>query len=509
MLAMDKIHLIRQMFYEQGYTISDIIEKTGHDRKTIVKYLDMTNFNQPEPKPDNPQDKWPKLKPYKALIDEWLIADKSAPRKQRHTARRVYNRLKKTEGFDCSYRLVADYVSYKKKELHLKKDKGYIPLVHEPGESQADFGVAQFYERDKCHEGKYLVLSFPYSNAGFTTLMYGENAECLMENMIFIFDNIGGVPKEIWFDNTATIVTKIIKGGDRTVTDKFLRFAEHYGFSYKFMNPESGWEKGNVENKVGYSRRNLFVPVPRFDDLQDFNKNLIKEAIEDMDREHYRHNQTIYERYEEDKKALLPLPTVQFESARYETIKTNNWGKFTLDSKYEYSVSPDHAGALVWLKITATKVYVMDTEQNVIAVHDRLYGDDKQSSMQWLPYLKAISSKPRSLKNSGIYAMMPQTMQTYFDSCTTTKYGSILRILSELTERSGFDNALKTIEQAIEYEVYDPDSIEALHNRLFSDVPMLPELPKQSGIPNIAAIKVDLGIYDNLLKKGGDYSEQP
>ena len=76
--------------------------------------------------------------------------------------------------------------------------------------------------------------------------MYGENAECFMEGMIDIFAHLGGVPTEIWFDNTSTLVTKILKDGGRQLTDKFLRFSEHYGFRYKFMNPESGWEKGNV-----------------------------------------------------------------------------------------------------------------------------------------------------------------------------------------------------------------------------------------------------------------------
>ena len=137
--------------------------------------------------------------------------------------------------------------------------------------------------------------------------MYGENAECFMEGMIAMFMHLGGVPTEIWFDNTSTLVTKILKDGGRQLTDKFLRFSEHYGFRYKFMNPESGWEKGNVENKVGYSRRNFLVPPPRFMELSGYNSRLLTEADSDMDREHYHYDQTILERFGEDKKALLPL----------------------------------------------------------------------------------------------------------------------------------------------------------------------------------------------------------
>ena len=108
---MDKIHSIRQLYYEQGKTIPEIITETGHDRKTITKYLDMTDFNAQEPVTPDPEDICPKLEPYKSLIDTWLMEDKKVPRKQRHTARRVYRRLgKEVDGFDCSYRLVAQYV---------------------------------------------------------------------------------------------------------------------------------------------------------------------------------------------------------------------------------------------------------------------------------------------------------------------------------------------------------------------------------------------------------------
>ena len=120
MLAMDKVYFIRRLYYEQGMSIADIITETGHDRKTIVKYIDMTDFNLPEPEPSDPENMCPKLDDYKPIIDSWLIGDKEAPRKQRHTAKKVFRRLtKEVEGFDCSYRLVAQYVAFKKKQLHL------------------------------------------------------------------------------------------------------------------------------------------------------------------------------------------------------------------------------------------------------------------------------------------------------------------------------------------------------------------------------------------------------
>lgn len=505
MIAMDKVHSIRQLFYEQGKSVSAIAAETGHDRKTISKYLDMTDFNTPEPKKEDPENMCPKLDAYKPLIDQWLLDDRKAPRKQRHTAKRVFKRLlAESEGFDCSYRLVVQYVAYRKSQMHLDSKKSYLPLIHYPGEAQADFGAAQFFENSLSIEGKYLVLSFPFSNAGYLQLMYGENAECFMEGMIAMFMHLGGVPTEIWFDNTSTLVTKILKDGGRQLTDKFLRFSEHYGFRYKFMNPESGWEKGNVENKVGYSRRNFLVPPPRFMELSGYNSRLLTEADSDMDREHYHYDQTILERFGEDKKALLPLPDVAFDPARYETVLTDKWGRFTLEKgKHEYSVSPDHVCTNVWLKITSRRVQVMDMQHRPIVTHRRLYGDQKQSSMEWLPYLTAISRKPRSLFNSGIYDMMPENMQRYMKSCGSTDRGAILKVLAELTGRTGFDSALQTVNQALLYQVRDPDSLKNLYRRLYADVPELPPMPFQSGVPALEQMPVDLASYDLFLQKGG------
>ena len=506
MLAMDKVHFIRQLYYEQGKDIPTIIAETGHDRKTIVKYLDMTDFNLPEPEPSDPEAICPKLDRFKPVIDSWLIEDKKYSRKQRHTAKRVFRRLEKeVEGFDCSYRLVAQYVAFRKKQLHLDKKKGYLPLIHHPGEAQADFGAAVFYENSmECH-GKYLVLSFPHSNAGYPQLMYGENAECFMEGMIAIFKHLGGVPTEIWFDNTATIVNKIMKDGNRNLTDKFIRFSEHYGFKYKFMNPESGNEKGSVENKVNYTRHNFLVPPPRFISLADQNSQLLRDSDEDFDRDHYRYDGvSIKDLFEEDKKVLLPLPDTDFDCARYESARTDKWGKFTLEEgKHEYSASPEHASSNVWLKITSDKVVVMDMKHNPITTHRRLYGDYKQSAMDWIPYLKTISRKPRSLFNTGIYEMMPASMQEYVRNCSNSDRSKILKILAEQTERTGFESAINTVEQALMYQANDPDSLQNLYRRLYSDVPLLPPLPVQNAVPGIVQMPVNLSAYDMALKKGG------
>lgn len=502
--AMDQIHRIRELFYLQGKNISEIATQLNLDWKTVRKYIDKEDFNLPAPKPAYEQSFCPKLNHFKPVIDSWLEEDLKAPRKQRHTAKRIFNRLiKEREDFDCSYRLVAEYVAAKKKKMHLGKKQGYIPLEHSLGDAQADFGAADFYEDGSHISGKYFVLTFPCSNAGYMQLNYGENMECLLEGMKAIFEHLGGVPKEIWFDNTKTIVTKIIKGGGRNLTERFMRFQAHYGFKAIFMNGDSGWEKGNVENKVGYGRRNLLVSIPRFINLSDYNNQLLTECDEDIIRDHYRYNETIAKLFEKDKKHLLPLPAVPFDTARYENIITNNWGKFYLHKgMHEYSVSPAYAGKSVNYKLTSSQVIVMDENLKPIVSHRRLYGDTKQQSMNWFPYLKYIALKPRSLRNSGIYDMMPVQMQRYLDSCQNSERGQILKVLSELTDRTGFDSALNTVNQAVTYQATNADSLESLYRRLYSDVPELPPLPSTSSMPKVVPIRPNLTDYDAALKGG-------
>lgn len=509
MTTMEQIHRIRELYYGQEKNLKEIAIIMNCDWRTVRKYVDMEDFNTPSPTPVSEEEHEFKLDPFKPLIGEWLEADKLAPRKQRHTAKRIYRRLRdEAKGFNCSYRLVALYVAEKKEELCLKKTEGYIPLVHHPGEAQADFGFADFYENGKLHhEAKYLVLSFPFSNGGFLQLNYGENMECLLEGLAAMFEHIGGVPTEIWFDNTRTVVTKVIKGGGRNVTERFQRFCEHYRIKAVFMNPESGWEKGNVENKVGYLRRNELVPVPRFDSLANENRYLLDRCELDMQREHYDDdsNSFISELFQEDKSRLLPLPAVPFDMALYTTATTDKYGRFTLDAgKHRYSASPAFCESCVNLRITSSNVIVMDKDMHEVVRHKRLYGEDHER-MDWLPYLTYIARKPRSLRNSGIYDMMPQNMQIYMDNCESKERGRVLKVLAELTERTGFTSAVNTVDEAVRLNAIDPDSLQSLYRRTYTDVPLLPPLDNNASIPHqkVIPFRNDLQMLDAALVKGG------
>lgn len=345
---------------------------------------------------------------------------------------------------------------------------------------RADFGAVDFFETGIQHSGKYYTLSFPYSNRGFIQLKYGENLECLLEAMRAIFEHIGGVPQEIWFDNTKTIVTQVIKGGGRDIAERFVRFAEHYGFKAVLINSVFGWEKGPAEKKVGYGHRNMLVTAPRFLSLDEFNTKLLRDCDAESDQEHYLHtDQAIIDRFGLDRRSLLPLPSVPFETAGYVAVRTNKWGKFTLNrGLHEYSVSPEFVETTVHVRLTGSRVTVMDNENSVIVSHRRLYGGEgeKLQSMDWRPYLKFLERKPRSLRNSGIYEMMPEQMRLYLDTCPNSECGRILRTLSELTARTGFSSAVQTVKEALICQATNADSLKNLYRRLYPNILELPPM---------------------------------
>ena len=502
---MDTVRDVRFRFYVKGENISQIASALNLDWKTVQKYVDKTDFNEPAPKPTSERLFCPKLDPYKPIINQWLVEDKQAPRKQRHTAKKVFRRLKKeVPGFNCSYRTVASYYAVKHKEIFSGAKTGFLPLEHQPGEAQVDFGTADFYENGTRVTGKYLGMSFPHSNKGYLQLFYGENMECLLAGLVAIFRHIGAVPDEIWFDNTKTIVTKVIRGGGRETTERFERFREHYRFQAVFTNPGEGHEKGNIENKIGYHRRNLLVPIPRFLVLEDFNRQLLAMCEEDADREHYRHNETIKELFAEDLTHCHPLPEVEFDLSGKGSATTNNWGRFYLNKgMHEYSASPKHANQVVNLKFTSSLVIVMDENFREIVRHRRLYGDTKQQRMEWLPYLRQLSLRPRALKYSGIYDMMPTAMKQFLEGCSNTETGKVLKVLAELTDRTGFDSALSTVNQALCYGASDAESLKSLYRRLYTDVPELPPMPLGPEIPVVRQMPTNLIAYDVFLRKGG------
>ena len=257
---MSKVKDIREM-RRRGHTVAEISRRVGVSEPTVRKHLRQEDFSPRMPvRRELPSI----LDPYEPKIDEWLAGDRANWHKQRHTSKRVFERLRDEEGYEGSYNTVNRYVQRWRDDHRAPRDK-YLDLDWLPGEMQVDFGQADFRIVGVRRRMHHLVGSFPFSNVGLPQIFPGENAECVCSGLIAIFEYVGGVPPRLVFDNATGVGRKIY--GEIRTSELFSAFAAHYGFDYSFCNPDSGNEKGNVEYKVGALRRPLFVPIPMFDSV--------------------------------------------------------------------------------------------------------------------------------------------------------------------------------------------------------------------------------------------------
>jgi len=489
---------IKQQSFHKGKSLRSIAEETGHDFRTVKKYAEEDDYNlSDKPKRGRPS----KLDPVKPIIDTWLTEDLNRPIKQRHTAVRIYKRLcnEHSDIFNASERTVRSYVAAKKKELYGEKE-GYLPLEHPPGEAQVDFGEIIMIEQGKQVKGYELVLSLPYSNAGYPQVFRGQNQECLLTGLKDIFEHMEHVPRIIWFDNLSAAVAGIGDRGNRKLVDQFYRFTLHYGFTAQFCNPGKGHEKGNVENKVGYSRRNFFVPEPAFDDIQEFNHGLFAVAEKDHRRKHYSKRLEISELLKEDIAAMLPLPATPFEIGRTEKLLANKYGKVRYDGNI-YSASPQVAGKEIYIKLRAHQVEIFDEEYQPIVTHKRLYGQG-QELMDWLPYLSTLAKRPNALKYSGFYHELPDPWKEYLADLEYGEKKKSLNLLVRMITETDMDTATICLLEALDSGKVDADSILLSYRRLTEPTcnDFLPQL--SAGINSPAIYTPDLACYDVFLKAG-------
>ena len=498
---MANVQSIRAEYFSKGMRISEIAREHHMDRKTVRKFIEREDWNQST---QGATERSSILDQFKPIIDGWLEEDRRRRRKQRHTAKRVYDRLCKeysNEGFSCSYRTVAMYVAARRREIY-GEFRAALPLEHRYGEAQVDFGEADFVENGTLVHGSYLVVSFPKSNAGFVQLFKGQNLECLLTGLIAIFAHIGGVPAKLWFDNASTIVARILKNGERKLTDGFLRFQEHFGFEAVFCNPASGNEKGNVENKVGYHRRNLLVPIPEFTSIETYNEELLERCDADHRREHYRNGEHIETLFSHEREALMALPRIPFDPCRYQTVRTDAYGKFTLQrGLHRYSTTPKYASQFVQIRISAHTVTVLDESLREIVTHRRLYGGARQEAMDWLPYLHQLSKRPAALKYTPVYAMMPDMLQQWLSKQPRDAVGKALSLIAALTEHGDFATTCAAVTDSLRQGVSDADSLVALHDRMtrYAGFSVVAEKAPRVSAPQV---RFDPNRYDQMLAGG-------
>lgn len=286
----------------QGLSWRRIAREVGVSRQTVRKYAELEDRS---PKPPGHAKAKSKPDPFKPVIDKWLQADRMMPRKQRHSAMRIWRRLRDERGYDGSYQLVQHHVRQRKRDWREPGD-GFMELEWEPGVMQVDFGRALAVIGGERTDVHCLVATFPYPNMRHVVALPGENAECVCEGLETVFSHVGPAPRVMVFDNATGAAHRV--AWDRiTIVDVFQRFVERYRVEVRFCNPGSGWEKGGVENAVGFAGRNLMVPMPSAESFRASARVWLDACERIAGSDHCRHGVPVRELFEAGKDHMPPL----------------------------------------------------------------------------------------------------------------------------------------------------------------------------------------------------------
>ena len=417
MLAMPEINHIKKLRNIKSLSINEISKRTGFCWETVKKYADgdqLPRENKLRKKGMMYEEKWGEI------VSDWLLEDFALKKKLRRNNKVIFEQLQQLD-FPGSYRTVCNYISdWKDKvldESELMKEE-YERLTHPPAEAQIDFGLTEVVQDGKYKDIHCLVMSFPYSNAGFVTSLPAENQECFLEGIKTLFNQAGFVPRKLRLDNLSAAVIKARSGTQETVfNEEFQLFANHYGFEPQACNPRKGNEKGHVENKVGYTRYNFFTPSPVIKDLRHLQDMLLEHCLEDHKRIHYRKNEMIADLFELEKKYGLALPEVEYPVFKEMIVTANKYGEVKIDriaihvpNSYHYN---ELYAILYW-----DNYKIISSNGEILGTGPRPYMH-KAREIPWHSILQNWIRKPRSINYSRYFQYLPGRIAHYLDIDST------------------------------------------------------------------------------------------
>jgi transposase len=444
---MDEQNYLSNLSQFEGLSLREIANRSGHDFRTVKKYVDREDWNE-EYKAR--KGRVSLLDPLKPVVDEWIKEDLKRSRKYRRTGTKMYNDLAKHPEhgklLKVGKQTVINYVSIRKKELCKKTYATAMYGLHSMCAAQVDFGdIIVALDNGAEETWHILVVSFPWSNAGFMQVCRFETKECLIEALQRIFEFIGGVPLRILFDNMSSAVVHIEEHGKRQLTEMFMRFAMHHRFKADFCNPDSPHEKGSVENKVGYFRRNYLLPPPVIRDIDAFNQNILQECMRDLQREHYVKKEQISDLFAHEQEGLIPLPRERFRVFTLEKVKTDKYSFIHFD-KNQYSTSPEYSECEMWLEVSTTELRVLNAKYEQVVTHARKYGHAIMPTIDFENYIGALSRKPRAFLNSPYFRTMPESVQEHLKSCPYAELKKMLLILVPIIREGKIGDAAAVLE---------------------------------------------------------------
>jgi transposase len=452
------------------------------------------------------------LGPYRQLIDEWLLADREAPRKQRHTAHRVWRRLVDEQGAEVAERTVREHVHRRRRELGMPPEEVFVPMAHRPGvEAEVDWGEADAVIGGEQRTVHLFLMRGCFSGGAFVMAFERECQQAFLEAHVESFAWFGGVFATVRYDNLGAAVKRVLRGRRRIETDRFVALRSHYLFDSSFTRPgrEGAHEKGGVEGEVGRFRRNHLVPVPEVASLRELNGLIEDACFDDLGRQIAGRQVTVAEAFRVERRALRELPA-WYDTAELASPRVDAKALVTIRQNH-YSVPVALAGLRVEARIGAREIVISHNRREV-ARHPRLHGRFRTAA-RLDHYLELLQRKPGALK--GSLPLAQERQRGGWPGCYDELWG-------ELEDRYGASEAARqmvdvlllcrdhgpdrvelAVKGALAAGAHDGRAVALLASRTDQrpSQPLLFELPPQLTASERPA--PTLGEYDAYLQQGG------
>lgn len=346
----------------------------------------------------------PAIDEWRSTIDGWLEADRDVPRKQRHTARRVWQRLVEEHGATIGESTVRRYVAAWKAAEPTKVIEVKVPQWHRLGdEGEIDFGQVAFYLDDVLIDGWMFVMRLSASAKGFHRVYRNQAQQAFIDGHVRAFEHFGGVPARIRYDNLKPAVVRVLKGRDRLESERFIALRSHYGFDSFFCQPgiDGAHEKGGVEGEVGRFRRRHLVPMPRVASMAELNGLIAAADMIDDRRRVAGRPITVGEHFALEADTMLALPGEPFDARLALRPRVDAKSRVCVRQCF-YSVPVAHVGQRVEVLLGAETVEAFDGRR-LVASHERLVAKGDES-LVLDHYLEVLKLKPGALPGATALA---------------------------------------------------------------------------------------------------------
>lgn len=498
MHAVEHYELIRRKHFVDGMSQRAIAEELGHSRKFVKKALQHPippgyQLTKSKPKPT--------LDPVQPLIDAWLEEDLTRPVKQRHTAQRIYERLVDEKDFQGNPSTIRRYVADWKQNRNSAGKEVFAPLEFRPGEeAQVDWGEAWIIHNGRRRKVQLFCMKWCYSKRVFVRAYDRANLESFLDGHVRAFEDFGGVPKRIAYDNLKSAVIRVGKGRHRRLNRRLVELKSWYLFDSRFCNVAKGNEKGHVENLVKRAQRTFLTPLPEVTDLAALNGKLQSDCEGELDRT-TKEGETHGELWEGERAHLLPLPANRFAACTERPSRVDKQSLVHFDGRmYSVPVEWAHRPCLVRGFVDRVEIHA---EGACVAVHPRNHPPTQRYVLDPRHYLRLLDRKPGLLDQARAFrddpfgaefSLLRRELEYRYEEDGTRQYIDVLLLLTEHPEEA----VIAAVRWCVERRIFSRDAVlHTLHGK-----------PQPNGCPRLdLAHRPDLADCGDGIRASAVYDQ--